>query len=124
MWLEAEVGDAVTGLELREKPGTVVRNSEAVAVSSCSGQHTQMCTHTHIGLGKSIITNLKKNDCNITLTTNINQIGRSHIKILVCIILPLILISNKISVSTLDMQVKFAGHRHICAVIDLQANCL
>lgn len=84
MWLEAEVGDAVTGLELREKPGTVVRNSEAVAVSSCSGQHTQMCTHTHIGLGKSIITNLKKNDCNITLTTNIIQIGRSHIRILVC----------------------------------------
>lgn len=49
MWLEAEAGDAVTGLELREKSGTVVRNSEAVAVFSCSGQHTQMHTHTHTG---------------------------------------------------------------------------
>lgn len=42
VWLEAEVGDAVTRLELPEKSGTVVRNSEAV--SSCSGQRRQ-CTY-------------------------------------------------------------------------------
>lgn len=46
VWLEAEVGDAVTRLELPEKSETVVRNSEAV--SSCSGQHRQYTyTRTH-----------------------------------------------------------------------------
>lgn len=44
VWLEAEAGDAVTGLDLRERPETVVRNSEAVAVSLGSGQHTHKHT--------------------------------------------------------------------------------
>lgn len=59
MWLEAEVGDAVTRLELPEKSGTVVRNSEAV--SSCSGQRRQ-CTYarTHACReGRPIIASLR-----------------------------------------------------------------
>lgn len=42
VWLEAEVGDAVTRLELPEESGTVVRNSDAVV--SRSGQPRQ-CTY-------------------------------------------------------------------------------
>lgn len=54
VWLEAEVGDAVTRLELPEKSGTVVRNSEAV--SSCSGQRRQCTyarTHARMQRGKT-----------------------------------------------------------------------
>lgn len=54
-WLQAEFWDVLTGLELREKPETVVRNNGAGAASS-GNTHKYVHRTVHYSDNKPVIT--------------------------------------------------------------------